>query len=78
MHDHAIDAMIVRTETPALIETRKLVLDMLLRRYVETGNPADATRESDLLHWTDRYGVALPDPPPAPRFVPDSDPNPFV
>ena len=74
----AADAMIVRTETPALIETRKLVLDMLLRRYVETGNPADATRESVLLHWTHRYEVALPDPPPAPRFVPDSDPNPFV
>jgi formate dehydrogenase major subunit/formate dehydrogenase alpha subunit len=72
------DGMVVHTQTPALIETRKFVLEMLLRRYVEVGNPADATRESELLYWSSQYGVTLPDPPPAPRFVADSDPNPFV
>ena len=65
----AADAMIVRTETAALIETRKLVLEMLWRRYVDTGNPTDATRESELLHWTQQYGVNLPESAPTPRFV---------
>ena len=74
----AAEAMIVRTETPELIDMRKVVLEMLLRRYVETGNSADATRDSELLHWTRHYGMSLPDPPPSPRFVPDGDPNPFV
>ena len=72
------DGMIVRTETPALAETRKFVLEMLLRRYVEVGNPADATRRSELMHWVGYYGAALPDLRPAPRYVVDSDPNPFV
>src|SRR3972149_3846817 len=74
----ASDGMIVHTETSALAESRKFVLDMLLRRYVETRNPTDATRDSELLYWAARYGVTAPDPPPAPRYIPDSDPNPFV
>ncbi|MCE9526935.1 MAG: formate dehydrogenase subunit alpha [Planctomycetales bacterium] len=74
----AAGSMRIRTETPALIEMRRLVLEMLLHRYVETGDPTDATRPSELLKWCEHYGVSLPNPPPAPRFVPDSDPNPFV
>ncbi len=72
------EGMVVRTETMAVIEARKFILDMLLRRYVELGDAADATRESELLYWAARYGVAMPDPHPKPRYVPDSDPNPFV
>jgi formate dehydrogenase major subunit/formate dehydrogenase alpha subunit len=74
----ASDGMVVRMETPALVETRRFVLDMLLRRYVETGNPSNATRDSGLLYWAARYGVVPPDPAPAPRYTVDGDPNPFV
>lgn len=72
------DGMVVRTETPAVVESRKFVLDMLLRRYVELGDAADATRESELRYWAGKYGVTFPDPQPAPRYAVDGDPNPFV
>src|SRR5262249_5467619 len=32
------EGMVVQTETPALAESRKFVLEMLLRRYVDAGN----------------------------------------
>jgi formate dehydrogenase alpha subunit len=74
----AANGMAIHTETPALMEMRRLVLGMLASRYVETGNPSAATRDSELLHWMNHYGVTFPDPPPLPRFASDSDPNPFV
>jgi len=72
------DKMAIRTETPALAEACQFVLEMLLRRYVELGDAADATRESELLYWAARYGVPFPEPRPEPRYAADSDPNPFV
>jgi formate dehydrogenase alpha subunit len=75
----AAEGMVVRTETPALVEARRFVLEMLLRRYADTGSAADNRGATELEHWLSHYEVRLPDVVrPAPRYAVDSDPNPFV
>jgi formate dehydrogenase alpha subunit len=77
------EGMVVRTETPALAESRRFVLEMLLRRYSDQGYAAGDRDETEFEHWVRRYGArrGLRDEPrgsPAQRYRVDSDPNPFV
>ncbi|HXV83788.1 MAG TPA: formate dehydrogenase subunit alpha [Candidatus Binatia bacterium] len=73
------NGMVVRTETPALIESRRFVLEMLLRRYVDSGYAARDRDETEFEHWVRRYDVRLPEGvTPMARDVVNSDPNPFV
>ena len=75
----ASDGMIVRTETPALIESRRFVLEMLLRHYVDAGYAASDRDETEFEHWLRYYDVRLPEGiPPIARDRVNSDPNPFV
>ncbi len=75
----ASDGMIVRTETPALIDSRRFVLEMLLRRYVDAGYAARDRDETEFERWIRQYNVRLPeDVTPMARAVINSDPNPFV
>src|SRR5262245_61468343 len=67
--------MVVRTETPALVATRKFVLEMLLLSYDDRG--AATTRETEFMHWVRHYGAKRRDDDP-PRHAVDSDSNPFV
>lgn len=71
------DGMVVRTETPALAESRRFVLEMLLRRYADAGYAAGDRDETEFEHWVRHYG-AKPPASPAPCHLVDSDPNPFV
>lgn len=71
------EGMVVRTETPALVESRRFVLEMLLRRYVDAGNSDRG--ETEFMHWVRHYGARLPEGhTPATRHTVNSDPNPFV
>jgi formate dehydrogenase alpha subunit len=73
------EGMAVRTETPALAESRRFVLEMLLRRYTDAGYAAGDRQETEFEHWVRRYGARPPaGGPPAPRHPVDGDPNPFV
>ena len=73
------DGMVVQTETPAVIESRRFVLEMLLRHYVDTGYAARDRDETEFEHWIRHYNVLLPDSvTPIARDVVNSDPNPFV
>ena len=73
------DGMIVRTDTPALIESRRFVLEMLLRRYVDSGYAARDRDETEFEHWVRHYDVRLPEGvTPMARDLVNSDPNPFV
>ena len=74
------DGMVIHTETPALIQSRKTVLQLLLTNYYDAGYAASKDPNlNELLYWVKRYDVKLPNGvEPAPRYAVDSDPNPFV
>lgn len=75
----ASEGMIVRTETPLVIQARKTVLELLLQNYVDAGYPKTNHHDSEFAHWVNVYGAKLP---PSlkiePRFEVNSDPNPFI
>jgi formate dehydrogenase alpha subunit len=73
------EGMVVRTETPDVVETRRQVLEMLLRNYVDAGYSGRDRDETEFTHYVRRYGARLPEGVRrAARFALDSDPNPFV
>jgi formate dehydrogenase alpha subunit len=80
------DGMVVHTETPAVIRSRRMVLEFLLRRHNDVGDTRADREETEFEHWVHRYGVQAPEDTTAhyegaslqPRYPIDSDPNPFV
>ncbi|MBI4531295.1 MAG: molybdopterin-dependent oxidoreductase [Candidatus Latescibacteria bacterium] len=75
------EGMVVYTETPALVRSRRMVLTMLLRTYVDTTpkEAADDRDDTEFMYWVRYYDVRLPDGvEPIRRYVVDSDPNPFI
>jgi formate dehydrogenase alpha subunit len=70
------EGMFIRTETPALAETRRMILKMLLSNYHDAGySPGRA--DTEFMHWVKHYGVPIPTNA-IPRYTANSDPNPFV
>src|SRR5512143_128324 len=75
------NGMKVRTESPALTRNRKAVLELLLSNYYDSGyTPSKDPALNELAHWVQHYDVKLPESlkPRKPRYVVNSDPNPFV
>jgi formate dehydrogenase alpha subunit len=73
------EGMVVRTETPALVQSRRLVLNMLLRHFKDTGQAAGDRDETEFEHWVKHFQAHVPnDFEPDARYAADSDPNPFV
>src|SRR3990172_9620797 len=73
------DGMAVRTETLALAQTRKTVLELLLHDYYDAGYAAEDRSETEFMHWVRHYGAWLSDgAQPRWRYQIDGDPNPFV
>jgi formate dehydrogenase alpha subunit len=73
------EGLAVRTETPALVQSRRFVLSLLLARYADAGYAAGDREETEFLHWVEHYGARpFGGAQPAPRQAVDSDPNPFV
>jgi formate dehydrogenase major subunit/formate dehydrogenase alpha subunit len=71
--------MVVQTETPAVIQSRRLVLELLLQNYADAGYAANDGHPNEFMHWVRHYQVDLPGRvAPGPRFAVDSDPNPFL
>jgi len=68
--------MVVRSETPAVLQTRRQILELLLREYHDAGY-ASNDPESEFMYWVRRYDLPLP-PAREPRYAVNSDPNPFV
>ena len=69
----------VRTETPALVESRREVLELLLSDYHDAGYPVDPGKHDEFLRWVEHHGARVPDALTSkPRCEVDSDPNPFV
>ncbi|HBY94812.1 MAG TPA: formate dehydrogenase subunit alpha [Chloroflexi bacterium] len=73
------DGMVVRTETPALAESRRMALELLLYDYVDAGYAAGDRADTEFMRWVRHYDAGLPDGvTPTPRYAVNSDPNPFV
>src|SRR5438132_215694 len=50
-----IDGMVVHAETPPLVQSRRFVLELLLRHYVDDGYAAGDHDETEFLHWVKHY-----------------------
>jgi formate dehydrogenase major subunit/formate dehydrogenase alpha subunit len=75
----ATDGMIVRTETPAIIQTRRTVLELLLQNYSDAGYAARDEHQTEFLHWVSLYNARSPQKSrPQPRFQINQDTNPFI
>ena len=74
------EGMQVHTESPAVVQTRRTVLELLLQNYFDSGAESSLDpHKNELLHWASAYGARIPIPMAAqPRYTVDSDPNPFV
>ncbi|HEX6303731.1 MAG TPA: formate dehydrogenase subunit alpha [Anaerolineales bacterium] len=75
----ASNGMTVHTETPALIQSRRKMLDLLLHHYHDAGYASTDRHQTEFMHWVNHYnaGVATDFEPQA-RYPVNSDPNPFV
>jgi predicted molibdopterin-dependent oxidoreductase YjgC len=71
------NGMVVRTETPALVTARRLVLSLLLSLYADTGYAADDREKTEFMRWVAYYGAQPTEEAPQ-RYPVNSDPNPFV
>jgi predicted molibdopterin-dependent oxidoreductase YjgC len=76
----ATPGMEVTTESPALTDSRRTVLELLLSNYYDKNGANGALhKESEFMHWVREYSVDYERvKAKAPRFPIDSDPNPFV
>src|SRR5512147_2236511 len=58
----AENGMVVQTDTPALIENRTMVLQLLLSNYYDSGyTPSKDPAANELLYWAKQYNVQLPE-----------------
>jgi len=70
------DGMVVQTETPELAESRRFMLELLLQNH--HGDDAESV-DNEFMRWVRHYGAKRPlDVPTTPRYLVDSDPNPFI
>jgi predicted molibdopterin-dependent oxidoreductase YjgC len=71
----AENGMVVKTNTPRLVENRRAILRMLLSNYSD-GSTAE---DSELMHWAKVFGLDVPAlSAKNPRYPVDADPNPFI
>jgi formate dehydrogenase major subunit/formate dehydrogenase alpha subunit len=71
--------MVVRTETDSIIQSRRVVLELLLHNYFDAGYATQDGHQSEFMHWVEHYQARLPEGfAPSPRFQVNSDPNPFL
>ncbi len=54
------EGMVVRTQTPALERSRRMVLDLLLRHYHDAGYAANDRMETEFEHWVRQYQAQPP------------------
>ena len=74
----ATEGMVVQTESPALTEARRGILELLLSNYYDSGYTDDAA-ETQLTHWIHHYGLDIKEKMARkPRYKVNSDPSPVV
>jgi predicted molibdopterin-dependent oxidoreductase YjgC len=74
----ATEGMVVQTESPALTEARRGILELLLSNYYDSGYTDDAA-ETQLTHWIHHYGLDIKEKMARKsRYKINSDPSPVV
>jgi len=73
------DGMVVQTESPAVVEARRFVLEMLLSDHPNDCMTCEVNGDCELQDWVYHYQVAWPEHGGRRhRYPVDSDPNPVV
>ena len=75
----AQNGMVVHTETETLVESRRMILGMLLQSYQDAGYATGKQEDdADFARWCKHYGVEHDENNSIRRHRIDSDPNPFI
>jgi formate dehydrogenase alpha subunit len=75
----AAAGMAIHTETPALAEMRRTILEMLLADYHDAPAENGQVPDTEFMHWVRHYNARPPVAGTAqPRYAVGSDPNPFI
>ncbi len=73
------EGLVIETETEELAAQRREILELLLAECHFSGASETALAGTELGKWVQRYGAVRPEwSRSEPRFVSDSDPNPFL
>jgi len=73
------EGLVVKSETSALVQSRRIVLSLLLQNYTDSGYTAHDRHPTEFEHWVRYYDARHPDETsPTPRYPVDEDPNPFI
>lgn len=71
--------MEVVTHSPAIEQSRRTILGLLLSNYHDAGYEDGQKEDTQFMHWVRHYGLNVSTgAAPRPRHKVDSDPNPFV
>ncbi len=75
----ATQDMQVRTETPAIRQSRRTILELLLSNYYDSGYRDGQKEPTQLMHWVRHYRLSARKLSlKTPRYPVGADPNPFV
>jgi formate dehydrogenase alpha subunit len=73
------EGMVIKTETPLIVQSRRSVLSLLLQNYSDTGYTVHDGSLTEFEYWLKYYDIHPQNGKPLnPRYKIDSDPNPFV
>jgi predicted molibdopterin-dependent oxidoreductase YjgC len=73
------EGMEIETESKALTETRRSILEFLLSAYHDSGYVNGQKEDTQFIHWVKHYGLKpTKTQSPQPRYKVNSDPNPVV
>ncbi len=71
--------MEVVTENPALVESRRMILELMLSNYYDAGYEDSLGDQNELIHWAKVYNLDFQKAmAKQSRYAVNSDPNPFV
>lgn len=75
----AAEGMVILTETPALVQSRRTLLSLMLQNYSDTGYALHDGHSTEFEQWVRRYDAHPPRGTlPASRYPVNGDPNPFI
>ena len=73
------EGMEVDTHSPEIEKSRRIILELLMSTYYDSGYENGQKQETQFMHWVNHYGLDVKTSiSPKPRYKVNSDSNPFV